>query len=91
MYNDVFVKIMKQFNIFFDCNLAKFIWTIIYFTFGLEPPVSINHLFGAWALNINSQTRKLVMMGIGVILWSMWLSRNDIVFDKKNLFSLICR
>jgi hypothetical protein len=88
MYNDVFVKIMKQFNIFFDCNLAKFIWTIIYFTFGLEPPVSINHLFGTWALNINSQTRKLVLMGISVILWSMWLSRNDIVFNKKTYFLL---
>jgi hypothetical protein len=78
-------------NIFFDCNLAKFIRTIIYFTFALEPPVSINHLFGAWALNINSRTRKLVLIGIGAILWSMLLSRNDIAFDKKNLSSLICR
>jgi hypothetical protein len=70
-------------HLFFDCKLAKFIWTIIYFTFGLEFPVSINHLFGAWMLNMNSRTRKLVLVGIGAMLWSMWLSRNDIAFDKK--------
>jgi hypothetical protein len=70
-------------HLFFDCNLAKFIWTVIYFTFGLEPHVSINHLFGTWLLNMNSHTRKLVLVGIGAMLWSMWLSRNDIVFDKK--------
>jgi hypothetical protein len=74
-------------HLFFDCKLAKFIWTIIYFTFGLEFPVSINHLFGAWALNMNSRTRKLVLVGIGTMLWSMWLSRNDITFDKKPILS----
>jgi hypothetical protein len=72
-------------HLFFDCKLAKFIWTIIYFTFGLEFPVSIN---SAWTLNMNSRTRKLVPVGIGTMLWSMWLSRNDIAFDKKTYLIL---
>jgi hypothetical protein len=74
-------------HLLFDCKLVKFIWTITYFTFGLEFRVSINHLFGAWVLNMNSRTRKLVLVGIGAMLWSMWLSRNDIAFDKKLILS----
>jgi hypothetical protein len=58
----------------------------VFVTSGVTPLVSINHLFGAWVLNINSQTRKLVLVGIGAILWSMWLSRNNIAFDKKPIF-----
>jgi hypothetical protein len=37
---------------------------------------------------MNSRTRKLVLVGIGAILWSMWLSHNDIAFDKKSYLIL---
>ena len=33
------------------------------------------------------ELRSLVLLGAGVIAWSIWLHRNNIVFKKKKLFS----
>jgi hypothetical protein len=27
------------------------------------------------------------MVGVGAICWAIWLSRNDIVFNKQNIFT----
>jgi hypothetical protein len=27
------------------------------------------------------------MIGVGAICWAIWLSRNDIVFNKQNIFT----
>jgi hypothetical protein len=78
-------------HLFFDCGLTKFIWRVIYLTFGLWPLVSINHMFETWILNMNGGMRKLLLVGIGIMLWAVWLSRNDIVFDKQIQSYLICR
>jgi hypothetical protein len=44
-------------------------------------------MFGTWILNINGNMRKLILVGIGAILWGIWLSRNDVVFDKRQVLS----
>jgi hypothetical protein len=30
-------------------------------------------------------------MGRSTILWSIWLYRNDVIFNKKKYYTLICR
>jgi hypothetical protein len=45
-------------------------------------------MFGTWILNINGSMRTLILVGIGAILWGVWLSRNDVAFDKKTSFVL---
>jgi hypothetical protein len=40
-------------------------------------------MFGTWILNMNTRMCNLTLVGIGVIIWTIWLSRNDIAFDKK--------
>jgi hypothetical protein len=32
---------------------------------------------------MNAGIRKLLLVGIVAMLWAVWLSRNDIAFDKK--------
>jgi hypothetical protein len=32
---------------------------------------------------MNGAMRKLLLVGIGVMLWTVWLSHTDIAFDKK--------
>jgi hypothetical protein len=44
-------------------------------------------MFGTWILNINGNMRKLILVGIGAILWGIWLSRNNVVFDKSLVLS----
>jgi hypothetical protein len=83
----VFVIIMRRYNIFFYCTLAKFIWRVIQLTFGLGPPNNIKNVFGAWVHNTNSANRQLLFVGIGVMLWAIWLNRNDVVFNKTLISS----
>jgi hypothetical protein len=33
--------------------------------------------------------RSLICMGTSAILWSIWLCRNDVTFDKKRLYSYL--
>jgi hypothetical protein len=44
-------------------------------------------MFGTWILNINGSMRKLILVGIGTILWGVWLSQNAVAFDKKPILS----
>jgi hypothetical protein len=74
-------------HLFIDCDLAKFTWRVLYITFGLQTPSTINHMFETWILNINGNMRKLILVGIGAILWGIWLSRNDVIFDKSSILS----
>jgi hypothetical protein len=33
--------------------------------------------------NMNTKNKRLFFVGLGIMFWSIWLSRNDIVFNKK--------
>jgi hypothetical protein len=44
-------------------------------------------MFGSWLYGIKKELRSLVLLGAGVIDWSIWLHRNDIVFEKKKNYS----
>jgi hypothetical protein len=54
---------------------------------GLAPPTNIRNTFGVWVQNMNHSKRKLLFVGIGAMLWKVWLSRNDIVFNKSPTLS----
>jgi hypothetical protein len=38
---------------------------------------------------MDAKIKKILFVEIGVMFWSTWLSRNDIVFNKKNQSYLI--
>ena len=42
-------------------------------------------MFGSWLYGVKKELRSLVLLGAGVIAWSIRLHRNDIVFEKKKL------
>jgi 4-hydroxybenzoate polyprenyltransferase len=44
-------------------------------------------MFGSWLYGVKKELRSLVLLGAGVIAWSIWLYRNDIVFEKKKIYS----
>jgi hypothetical protein len=41
-------------------------------------------MFGTWLQGIRWKGRNLILIGVSAVCWAMWLSRNDIVFDKMN-------
>jgi hypothetical protein len=77
-------------HLFFDCVLAKFMWRVIQVTFGLSTPMNIKHVFGGWIQRMNEKDKKLLFVGMDALFWSIWLSRNDIVFNKAPIYFL-CR
>jgi hypothetical protein len=42
-----------------------------------------------WLQDIPMYDRKLVLVGAGAMCWFIWLSRNDVVFDKTPICSFM--
>jgi hypothetical protein len=74
-------------HLFFECVLAKFISRVIHLVSGLPPPNNIRHMFGGWVYEMNPKERQIFLVRIGVMLWAIWLSRNDDVFNKVSISS----
>ncbi len=67
-----------------ECHFAKFIWGIVQFYFSLYPPNSISHVVDDWLLGADKKNRKPILIGASAICWTLWLSRNDMIFDKSS-------
>jgi hypothetical protein len=50
---------------------------------GLLPPHSVANMFGSWLQRISVDLRPFVLLVATTFCWSMWLCRNDMVFEKK--------
>jgi hypothetical protein len=64
-------------HLFFQCRLARSIWSVIQVASTLFPPRSITNIFGNWL-------KKHIRVGAIAFIWSLWLCRNDKVFNDKN-------
>jgi hypothetical protein len=70
-------------HLFFHCRFARSIWSIIQIASTLYPPRSVANIFGNWLHGIDNRFRTLIRVGALAIIWSLWLCRNDKVFDNK--------
>jgi hypothetical protein len=50
----------------------------------MYPPTSAANVFGSWLHDIDLRFRMLIRMGALAVIWSLWLCRNDKVFNNKN-------
>jgi hypothetical protein len=71
-------------HLFFNCQFTRSIWSIIQIGSTLYPPKSIANIFGNWLNGVDSRFKVLIREGAIAIIWSLWLCRNDKVFDNKN-------
>ena len=69
-------------HLFVSCQFAKIIWWLVYFKFNINPFTSISNMFGTWLNGIDSPTKACICIGVSALLWAIWNSRNDIVFNK---------
>jgi hypothetical protein len=75
-------------HLFFDCHFARSIWSIIQISSTLYPPKSVANIFGNWLNGVAHRFKTLIRIGTIAIIWSLWLCRNDKVFNDKN-YSLV--
>jgi hypothetical protein len=71
-------------HLFFYCRFARSIWSVIQVASTLFQPSSITNVFGNWLNRIDNRFKKHIRVGVIAFIWSLWLCRNDNVFNDKN-------
>jgi hypothetical protein len=71
-------------HLFFQCRFARSIWSIIQVASSLYPPTSVANVFGNWLHGIDLKSRMLISVVALAIMWTLWLCRNDKIFNDKN-------
>ena len=69
--------------LFIECHFSRFLWTYVHISFDLNPPQSMSHIFGNWLVGVDKRIKNLILVGASALCWVLWLSRNDMVFDKS--------
>ena len=74
--------IQHLFSIFMwpDCHA-------VLFSFGIQPPASVSHLFGSWLRDFSLKLRKQLLVGAAAICGAVWLSRNEAVVFSRKIFN----
>ena len=71
-------------HLFFQCSFARSIWSTIQIASNLYPPKSVANIFGNWLNGVDSRLKLIIRVGAIAVIWSLWLCRNDKVFNDKN-------
>jgi hypothetical protein len=69
-------------HLFFDCVLAKAVWSEIKFCIGArEAIVDINYVAKLWGDTRDNSALNMIYVAL---LWVLWLTRNDMYFKRNN-------
>jgi hypothetical protein len=69
--------------------MARLIWGIFCFTFGITKPVDVEHLLGPWLRSFSNKQKNHVLIGLAALCWALWISMNDLVFHKSQYKSIL--
>jgi hypothetical protein len=71
-----------------SCRFTRSIWSVIQVSSTLFPPRSITNIFGNLLNGIDNMFKKHIRVGEIAFIWSLWLCRNDNVFNDNFFFHL---
>jgi hypothetical protein len=54
----------------------------VHFNFNIPPLANIKNLFGRWLNGIDKKIKERIRVGVCALIWAMWNSRNDVIFNK---------
>ena len=77
-------------HLFFDCQHAKTIWRVVHVATGLTPPKLITHMLRNWLTGISKKERSLIFVGAATLMWVIWCTCNDLIFEKKKYLPHLC-
>ena len=69
-------------HLFFNCHFARFVLRTVHVSFNLIPPTSVYNLFTGWLHGINRKLKYKILVGASAICWVIWLTQNNIIFNK---------
>jgi hypothetical protein len=70
-------------HLFFICHVVGAFWQIVNIATAIPKPNSRMHILAGWITSIRAKEKHLILVGVAAMFWSIWLCKNDIVFDKK--------
>jgi hypothetical protein len=70
-------------HLFLSCPFTRIIWRMVYFAYNIPPPSNITNMFGNWLNGIDKKDKARIRIGVSALCWSIWTSRNNIVFKKQ--------
>jgi hypothetical protein len=70
-------------HLFIACPFIQMIWRIIYLSYNIPPPSNVTNMFGNWLNGVAKTDKQKIRFGVSAICWSIWTSRNDLVFNKN--------
>jgi hypothetical protein len=76
-------------HLFINCYFAHFTWRLLSICLGLLGPRSVKHIFGSWLTGMDLNTKNLIITGLSVLCWAIWISRNDLVFNKVHMLTYL--
>ena len=76
-------------HLFISCPLARLVWRVVFCTYNIPPPTNVSNMFGNWLNGIDKKTKARIRIGVSAICWSIWNSRNNLVFNRKTNFHVL--
>jgi hypothetical protein len=79
-------------HLFFNCHVThvtRFLWNALFIIFNFQPPKDTTHLFGSWLNSFARNVRNKVIVGLIAMCWALWLSRNDAIFNRTNMYKFL--
>jgi len=46
-------------------------------------------MFGTWLINQHKRIKSLIWVGVAATCWAIWRSRNDVIFNKIKVNSIL--
>jgi hypothetical protein len=70
-------------HLFFDCPLARYIWSLVSYVVGADCRPSSFLKFWIWVEKYITNNKTIHFAGLSAICWAIWKVRNKVYFDKK--------
>jgi hypothetical protein len=70
---------------------TKTIWWAVHVTIGLTPQKLIAHMLKNWLTCISNKERSLIFVWAAALMWAIWRTCNDLIFEEKQFTSYLCR
>jgi hypothetical protein len=49
----------------------------------------VRNIFDVWLTGVPLKTKNLIITGASAACWTIWISRNDLVFNKTTMFTYL--